>query len=138
MKKIKIFEKIFFVNGFWWFFFVDQLCVSTFDSRPVYCQRNSDGKVTRGESINSRKNSEKNANFASESSTLNSHDTIFKIRFLRAPEKLWKKIVEKNMFSLKTPNPEAFWINLSELGEISFWSRNLHSLHGVVIVSRES
>ena len=31
-----------------------------------------------------------------------------------------KKIVEKNMFSLKTPNPEAFWINLSELGEISF------------------
>ena len=34
---------IFFGNSF----FVDQLCVSTFDSRPVCCQQNPDGKVMR-------------------------------------------------------------------------------------------
>ena len=41
-------------------FFVMQLCVSTFNSRAVYCQQNPDGKVTMGETMNSRKNSGQN------------------------------------------------------------------------------
>ena len=40
-------------------FFVMQLCVSTFNSRAVYFQQDPDGKVTRGETMNSRKNKEK-------------------------------------------------------------------------------
>ena len=36
-----------------------QVCVSTFDPRAVYCQQGPDGKVTRGETINSRKKQSK-------------------------------------------------------------------------------
>ena len=36
-----------------------QLRVSTFDSRTVYYQQNPDGKVTKGETMNSRTNSGK-------------------------------------------------------------------------------
>ena len=46
------------------FLFVMQLCVSTFNSRPVYCQQNPGGKVTRGETINSRKTVENNGFWA--------------------------------------------------------------------------
>ena len=38
----------------------------------------------------------------------------------------------KNIICLKTPNPEGYWLTPSELGERSFWSGALLSVHGVV------
>ena len=59
-EKISQFSKIFFLwPDFDNSFFVMQLRVSTFDSRTVYYQQSPDGKVTRGETMNSRKNKEK-------------------------------------------------------------------------------